>query len=164
MKRYVKEDDNTIHYISDIRREHPYTSLSDDANCEQLGYYFLEETPKPIATNSIVVEGPPVNNKQTWVVKKIPFNEIKQDYSVQIQLMLDNKAKEYGYDSIMSACSYAGYDNPFRTEAEAFGIWRASCWTFLYEQLKNTEINVSTQEMIAMMPTIKFSGVQNEKS
>ena len=45
-----------------------------------------------------------------------------------IQNHLDTKAQEFRYDNMMSARSYAGYANPFQTEAQALATWCADCW------------------------------------
>lgn len=45
-----------------------------------------------------------------------------------IQTHLDTKAKEFRYDNIMSARSYAGYTNPFQSEAKKLAIWASNCW------------------------------------
>jgi hypothetical protein len=45
-----------------------------------------------------------------------------------IQNHLDNKAQEFRYDNIMSARSYAGYDNPFQVEAQSLAVWASNCW------------------------------------
>jgi len=60
---------------------------------------------------------------------------IQDAFTKAIQAHMDAKAKERGYDNIVSACSYAGYENTFRVEGEAYGIWRASCWHYAYAQL-----------------------------
>jgi len=53
--------------------------------------------------------------------KKIAFNNA-------IQTHLDSKAKEFRYDNMMSARSYAGYDNPFQAEAQKLAVWASNCW------------------------------------
>ena len=58
--------------------------------------------------------------------------EIKEEYSAAIQNMLDSKAKELGYDNIISACSYAGYQNEFQDESILLGMWRSSVWSKTY--------------------------------
>jgi len=40
-----------------------------------------------------------------------------QSIESSIQSMIDAEAKKLGYDNIVSACSYAGYDNEFQEEA-----------------------------------------------
>ena len=52
-----------------------------------------------------------------------------------VQGKLESAAQAKGYDGIISACSYAGYENPFQAEAIAFGKWRADVWTYCYGQL-----------------------------
>ncbi len=52
-----------------------------------------------------------------------------QEINNAIQNHLDTKAKEFRYDNMMSARSYAGYTNPFQAEAQALATWCADCWT-----------------------------------
>jgi len=51
-----------------------------------------------------------------------------QEINNAIQNHLDTKAQEFRYDNMMSARSYAGYTNPFQTEAQALATWCADCW------------------------------------
>jgi hypothetical protein len=49
---------------------------------------------------------------------------------------LDAKARERGYDNIVSLCSYAASSNPtFSSEASAGNSWRDSMWDYCYAQL-----------------------------
>ena len=54
--------------------------------------------------------------------------EKQEAISQAIQEHLDTKARELRYDNMMSARSYAGYTNPFQTEAQALALWCADCW------------------------------------
>ena len=45
-----------------------------------------------------------------------------------IQQHLDSKAQELRYDNMMSARSYAGYENPYQEEATKLAIWCSDCW------------------------------------
>jgi len=65
-----------------------------------------------------------------------------------IQTHLDNKAKEFRYDNMMSARSYAGYDNPFQAEAQKLAVWASNCW------VKAGEIEADVQAGNREMPTI----------
>lgn len=73
-----------------------------------------------------------------------------------IQLVLDRKAGEYGYDGIISACSYAGYDNPYQAEGQAFLQWRGSVWQYCYDQLGEIEAGnrdePTVEDFIAELP------------
>lgn len=80
-----------------------------------------------------------------------------EDFKKVVQDILDTKARSKGYDDIVSACSYAGYDNEFRVEGEAFGIWRAKCWRWGYDLLAkykdtSTKKIPSIEEMLKSMP------------
>lgn len=58
------------------------------------------------------------------------LNEVVKAFEIALQLHLDNKAKEYGYDNIYTAISYA--DEPsvlkFQDEGKAFRKWRSLLW------------------------------------
>lgn len=56
------------------------------------------------------------------------IEKTKTDLSNAVQSLLDTKAQEFRYDNMMSARSYAGYTNPFQTEAQSLAIWAADCW------------------------------------
>ncbi len=65
-----------------------------------------------------------------------------------IQNMLDEKAREYRYDNMMSVRSYAGYTNPFQAEAEAMAVWASNCW------VKAGEIEADVLAGNRSMPTV----------
>lgn len=50
------------------------------------------------------------------------------------QLYLDAQAQLWGYDSILSASSYAAYPNEFWEEGTQFLIWRSDVWAYLWEE------------------------------
>lgn len=74
-----------------------------------------------------------------------------------VQRMLDDKAREYGYDNILSACSYAGCDNHFMAEGQAFTMWRGAVWKYCYDQLADIEAGnrsepASIEEFLSELP------------
>ena len=73
-----------------------------------------------------------------------------------IQEYIDSQAKNRGYDSIVSACSYAGYTNEFQTEAVSLGVWRSAVWTKAYQVQADVEAGTipmpTVDELIAMLP------------
>lgn len=85
-------------------------------------------------------------------------DEIKESFIIAIQNLLDSKAREKKYDNILSACSYAGYPNVFRSEGEAFGTWMAMCWQKGYQILADAESGVigmpTIEEVLAEMPIL----------
>lgn len=99
----------------------------------------LKEEPGTISANTKIDDN---GNIYRYVPSKTQ-EEIKQEKIKRvenaIQLMLDSKAREYGYDNIVSACSYAGYDNPFQAEGQALLSWRGSVWKYCYDQLAEIE-------------------------
>ena len=63
----------------------------------------------------------------------------KQMLLTAVQNMLDNDAKAKGYDSILSACSYAAYPNQFQAEGQEFLVKRSAVWAKYYEILGEVE-------------------------
>jgi len=76
------------------------------------------------------------------------FNRKQQAFNNAIQTHLDTKAKEFRYDNIMSARSYAGYDNQFQEEAQKLAVWASNCW------VKAGEIDADVKAGNRDIPTI----------
>ena len=74
--------------------------------------------------------------------------QVKAEITQAIQNMLDSKAKELRYDNIMSARSYAGFENPFQAEAQSLAVWCANVWAYMGD-LESDVLNG------AEMPTIE---------
>lgn len=79
-----------------------------------------------------------------------------QDGELLIDEYIDSIAKEYGYESIVHACSYAGYSNVYQTECIMLGRFRSECWIKGYALLGEVQSGARTiptkSELIALMP------------
>ena len=81
-------------------------------------------------------------------------------FSAEIQKHLDDKARAKGYDSILSACSYANSTvATFKAEATAFLKWRDDVWSFASDFLAKVEAGTqkppaSVQEFLALLPKL----------
>lgn len=64
---------------------------------------------------------------------------MKNKFLQAVQARLDDEARTKGYDSILSACSYAGAANPFQAESQSFIVWRREVWTCCYTELLKVE-------------------------
>lgn len=82
-----------------------------------------------------------------------------EDYTGYIQNTLENKAKEYKYDNIISACSYINSSNTqFKNESIAFNAWRDYLWGPVLDQLKLDLANGNppdVEQFIANLPTFE---------
>jgi hypothetical protein len=58
------------------------------------------------------------------------FKEIEHAF----ELYMDSVAQNKTYDDRKSCMLYAGYTNPFQTEATAFAQWVASVWVLAVQQ------------------------------
>lgn len=92
----------------------------------------------------ILIDAPKLSNEQ-----RVRYLEM------QVQQILDAKAREYGYDSILSAVSYAtlGEGEPFQVEGKAFNTWRALCWQAFYNTINAFDFNGSDESVISKLPT-----------
>lgn len=86
------------------------------------------------------------------------LDEIRRGITNAIQAHLDTTAQGKGYDNIVSACSYAGYENVFQAEAVAFGQWRAAVWAYCYVELekvlKGERPMPTIEEIISELPAL----------
>ena len=63
------------------------------------------------------------------------------------QHYIEKEATSRGYDSIVSACSYAGYPNVYQDEAISLGVFRSAVWTYMYQ------VQTDVQSGIRAIPT-----------
>jgi hypothetical protein len=86
--------------------------------------------------------------------KRIP-SKLKA-LEVAVQKHLDATASAQGYDNIISACSYAGFDNPFQAEGQQFISWRGAVWATCYDMVNKWQSGIlpepTEQEVIDSLP------------
>lgn len=156
---YITTEDGTILYTSFLNKE----------ELNKLGYLTVTEENYPTLENDFekVLELSEVKGDTYAISYEITdknLEELTALFKEKTQQLLDAKAREKGYDDILSACSYAGYDNDFRVEGEAFGIWRAKVWKYGYGLLNaiaegKHKMPKSFDEILVEMPT--FEEVHN---
>jgi hypothetical protein len=77
-----------------------------------------------------------------------------------VQAELDRRARDRGYDSIVSACSYAAQPAgaPFQAEGAAFLQWRSDVWSQAYATLADAETGArqmpTPEQAVAQMPAL----------
>lgn len=142
-----------------------YTEFLTEEELKELGYLkvIYKDYPTNIDEFKKVVQISEVK-EDTYVISyeivSKNLEELTALFKEKTQQLLDAKAREKGYDDILSACSYAGYDNDFRAEGEAFGIWRAKVWKYGYGLLNaiaegKHKMPKSFDEILAEMPTLE---------
>lgn len=158
--KYVKLLDNTVCSIHDIRRENPNVSLSEDVDCSSLGYSFLVETPQPDQLPwHIVTEGEPIDGAQTWKQEPQSEAEITRICVREIQKYMDEFASTRGYDSMMSATTYATSTSPkFYTEGQYCVSARDAVWTAAYTLLNDVKAGTTAMpaldQLLALLPDL----------
>lgn len=86
---------------------------------------------------------------------------VKQQLESFVQKVLDEKARERNYDSILSLCSYATSLNPkFQAEAQSAVEWRDNVWETCYTLLEEVEAGTrevpTEDELLALLPTLTW--------
>lgn len=142
-----------------------YTSFLSKEELKELGYLKVIYKDYPTNTDEFkkVVQSSEVKGNTyviSYAIVSKNLEELTALFKEKTQELLDAKAREKGYDDILSACSYAGYDNDFRAEGEAFGIWRAKVWKYGYGLLNaiaegKHKMPKSFDEILAEMPTLE---------
>lgn len=78
-------------------------------------------------------------------------------YMAAIQTHLDAGARDRGYDSILSACSYASAPGPFQSEGVAYAAWRSAVWTHGYAVLDAVQaggVAPTIEELLSGLPVL----------
>ena len=81
-------------------------------------------------------------------------HKLYEDY---VAKYLQSGVEVYGYDNIISACSYAGFTNPFQSEGQQILAWRGDVWTTAYSNLNTAlmqEIDLTYEEIVATLPVL----------
>lgn len=82
--------------------------------------------------------------------------DVVNQFQKAIQVYMDTEAQSVGYDNILSACSYAAYENPYKVEGQNFLAWRGNVWQYCYNHLELIKIgsreNPTIKEFILELP------------
>lgn len=92
--------------------------------------------------------GPDPEGNPIWVdsITRTGYTLLQQVANLKswVQALLDSTAQLYGYDSILSAVSYAGDPVPaIAAEGDAFKAWRSQVWSTVNPTI-NTVLNGTT--------------------
>lgn len=98
---------------------------------------------------------------RTTVMTRLPGEIVDHQLTAEectaiADTLLKKEAVALGYDSIMSACSYATSTVPkFAAEGQAFVAWRDAMWSEVYSLsagYENTGVYDTTEEFMAKLP------------
>ena len=104
-----------------------------------------------------------INVKSAAVLQEEFLASTKSRLTSAIQSMLDDKAKERNYDSILSLCSYATSPTAkFSDEGQAGVSWRDEVWAKGYAILADVESGSraipTVDELLAELPDFAWPG------
>ena len=104
-----------------------------------------------------------VNVKSATTIQEEFLASTKSRLTSAIQSMLDETAKERGYDNILSLCTYATSTNAkFAAEGQAAVEWRDEVWAKGYAILADVESGAraipTVDELLAELPNFVWPG------
>jgi hypothetical protein len=104
-----------------------------------------------------------INVKSAAVLQEEFLASTKSRLTSAIQSMLDETAKERGYDSILSLCTYATSPTAkFSDEGQAGVSWRDEVWAKGYAILADVESGSraipTVDELLAELPDFAWTG------
>lgn len=99
------------------------------------------------------------NGPTPFVAQAIDVPQLVADVGSAVQTVLDAKAQAMGYESILSAVTYAGSLVPkFATEGNSLKAWRDSCWAYCYDLLAQAQAGTvavpTIDEVVSGLPQL----------
>jgi hypothetical protein len=96
---------------------------------------------------------------------QISVAQVMAQLAAAVQTILDTKAQTYGYDSMMTAVTYA--DEPavpkFQAEGQAFRAWRSLVWQTAHDNLADIQAGLkpfpALDEIAALVPPFPLDPV-----
>lgn len=80
-------------------------------------------------------------------------NQKKSIYEMSAQNLLDKQAQSWGYDSMISACSYINSTNPqFKQDAESLISWRDIVWAKIID-IENQGLPSTVEDFLNLLPS-----------
>ena len=166
MKQTQTQSEDTIPMTDELMVDYShYAGNQQDKSLEliqevgqvpYLVYYKLDEDGNRYSHYLATADVDGIFQPDTQAILLEDTNNLVQSLENAVQEYIDSQAKNRGYDSIVSACSYAGYTNEFQTEAVSLGVWRSAVWTKAYQVQADVEAGTipmpTVDELIAMLP------------
>ena len=157
----------------------PYAFLNPDGSIKEIGRK-LSPFMKVLPGERIANYNPPAHDPEledATPVTPVPENLLDIEFvvapkdqatyeavhtkrkSALVQKHMDDAAKAKGYDSILSAVSYAGSGHPvYDAEGAAFREWRSSCWANTFAILGDVFSGATTmptdEAFLAQLPPV----------
>jgi uracil-DNA glycosylase len=102
-----------------------------------------------------------VSELSTQELLEVTMSRIKGQLVDAVQNHMDVVASSRGYDSLLSACTYAPSTNlPYAAEGKACLEWRDAVWDYCYQVMTEVESGVRSiptcAELIDSLPHISW--------
>jgi hypothetical protein len=147
MSYYVRQSDNVVMHINEVRLANPRVSLPDGGDLPS--YVKLTETARPAALEwHTVQQADPIDNVQQWVQVPLSAAAIEANITAELEHFFDSKAQERRYDNRITCAMRAGYPGPFLAECRAFAMWMDSCNVYAYAN--------PGSDLVARLPALEW--------
>jgi len=172
----TKQPGSLVVTLEDIRKENPNTSFPDSVTVDTLkefGYFQVVTTlPEYNPNSQKVASSNLVFENGNWVTQHViepitpeelsaRYEFIKNNLIMHIQKRLDDFAQSRGYDSLLSACSYATSKVPkFQTEGQYCVDLRDQTWITALRVMQEVKEGVrplpTQEELFSLLPELKW--------
>lgn len=177
---YVKANNQIVekfpYTINDLRKDNPNTSFPREISTEVASQFFMypvKVSDKPSAGHKQVAvqnDAPEYQNGEWvlgWQVRDLTEAEFLERLATHQELLqiavtnyMNKVVASKNYDSVLSACSYAAFDNPFQQDGMKAIEWRSNVWTKCYQILdmvKSGQRPIPTeQELLSELPKLEW--------
>lgn len=109
------------------------------------GTFFLDMLSKEQLDELGIIEKDIETIEPTEPSREQKIDQLKQEFLIKVDSILNSTANKHGYDNINTAVTYAGYENKFQAEGISFGKWRSSVYEWGYgllEKIMKDEVNI----------------------
>ena len=132
---------------------------------ENIGY---ETMPKEIPLGYIQMdkERPTIEHIAqeggVWALPQPNTESIRKNFSDALRAIMDSKAQEHGYDSVLTAVTYENSSvEKFQKEGKAFRLWRDTIYDTAYAYLKDClkglkELPKTNEELLELVPKFEI--------
>jgi len=90
--------------------------------------------------------------------EQVTLEQRFKDFESTLDAFIDQTAKDKGYDSRITATMYAGSENQYKEESQAFISWMALCYAYVYNTMNliiaGTKELPTEAELLAELPRI----------
>lgn len=137
-----------------------FPAILTDELVSEYGYGIVQERGVPTSENGFELVFEDGQMYKVWNKAEFDPQSFERFSSMIVSQLMDSVAREYGYDSILTACTYATSTVPkFQVEGQAFVQYRDAVWVAYYDALGTVDLTTGLDPSTfvkSLMPEFKL--------